>query len=32
VLRKGGDMDRCGDGIRILEDGGGIICYDKEVV
>jgi len=32
VLRKGGDLDRFGDGIRMLEDGGGIICYDKEVV
>jgi len=32
VLRNGGDMDRRGDGIAMLGDGGGIICNDKEVV
>jgi len=32
VLQKGGDMDGRRDGVGILEDGGGIICYDKEVV
>jgi len=32
VLRKGGDVDGRGDAIGMLEDGGGIICYDKEVV
>jgi len=31
VLQKGGDVDGCGDGVGTLEDGGGIICYDKEV-
>ena len=32
MLRKGGDVDRWGDGVRIWYDGGSIICYGKEVV
>jgi len=32
VLQKGGDMDGRRDGVGMLEDGSGIICYDKEVV
>ena len=32
MRRKGGDVGRCGDGVRRLDDGGGIICYDNEVV
>jgi len=32
VLRKGRDVDACGDRVGVLEDGGGILCYDKEVV
>ena len=32
VLRNGGDVDGLGDGVGMLEDGGGIICYDKEVM
>jgi len=31
VRRKGGDMDGCGDGVGMIEDGGSIICYDEEV-
>ena len=30
--RKDGDVGRRGEGVRMSEDGGGIICYDKEVV
>jgi len=32
VLRKGRDVDGRGDGVGTLEDGGGKICYNKEVV
>jgi len=32
VLRKGGDVGGRRDGIGMLEHGGAIICYDKEVV
>ena len=32
MLRKDGDVDRRGEGEGMLDDGGGIICYDKEVV
>ena len=32
MLQKGGDVHGCGDGVRVFEDGGGIIWYDKEVV
>jgi len=32
VLRKGGDIERQGYGVRVLGDGGGKIRYDKEVV
>jgi len=32
VRRKGGEVGRLGDGVRKLKNGGGIICYDKEVV
>jgi len=32
VLWKGRDVDGRGDGVGMLEDGGGIICDDKEVV
>jgi len=32
VLPKGGDVGGRWDGVATLEDGGGIICYDKEVV
>ena len=31
VVRKGADVDRRGDGVGMLGDCGGIICYDKEV-
>jgi hypothetical protein len=30
-LRKDEDCEGCGNGVRMLRDGGGIICYDKEV-
>ena len=29
VLRKDGDIGRCG---AMQRDGGGIICYDREIV
>ena len=29
---NGGDVDIRGNGVRVLGDGGGMICYDKEVV
>jgi hypothetical protein len=32
VLRKGREVERCGGGVRMWQDGGGIICYNKEVV
>jgi len=32
VLQKGGDVVRCGNGVRVSRDGGGIICYNKKVV
>jgi len=32
VLRTGGDVDRRRDGVRMIGDGSGIICYDKEMV
>ena len=32
VLRNGGELSGRGDGIAMLKDSGGIICYDKEVV
>ena len=32
MLPKGGDVDGRGDGVGILEDGGGINVDDKEVV
>ena len=32
LLRKDGDVERRGNGVRVLGEGGGIICYDKEVV
>jgi len=32
VLQKGGDVDGRGDGAGMVEDGGSIISYDKEVV
>ena len=32
VLRKDGDVERCGKGVRVLWKGGSIIYYDKEVV
>ena len=32
MLQKGGDVDGRGDGVGMLEDGSGIICFDKEVV
>jgi len=31
VLWKWGDVDRPGNGVRTLSDGGGIMYYDKEV-
>ena len=31
-LRKSGDVDRRGNGVRTLRDGCGIICSDEEVV
>jgi len=32
VFRKDGDVGGCGDEIGMLDDLGGIICCDKEVV
>jgi len=32
VLQKGGDVERRGNGVRVLGEGGGIIWYDEEVV
>jgi len=32
VLRNGGDVDSCGSSVGMLGDGGGILCFDKEVV
>ena len=32
VLRKGGEVDGCGDGVGMLEDGGGIQCSEEEEV
>jgi len=32
MLQTGGAVERLGNGVRMLRDGGGIICYDKEVV
>jgi len=31
VLRKGGEVNRLGDRVGMLGNGGGIIRYDKEV-
>jgi len=31
VRQKCRDFGRCGDGERMMEGGGGIICYDEEV-
>ena len=32
VLWNGGELGGRGDGIGMLKDSGGIICYDEEVV
>jgi len=32
VLQNGRDVGGCGDGVGMFKDGGGMICYDKEVV
>ena len=32
MLRTGRDLGGRRDGIGMFKDGGGIICYDKEVV
>jgi len=32
VLWKDRDVDCRGSGVGMLGDGGGIICFDKEVV
>jgi len=32
VLQNSGDLSRCRNGLGMLEDCGGIICYDSEVV
>ena len=32
MLRKGRDVCRRGDGVGMIGDGGGTICYNKEVV
>jgi hypothetical protein len=32
VLWKGGEIKRCGNDVKLQRNGGGIICYDKEVV
>jgi len=32
VLWKDGDVVRCGSDVRVSWDGGGIMCYNKEVV
>jgi len=32
VLQKGGDVVGRGGGVGMLEDGGGITYYDREVV
>jgi len=32
VLQKGGDVGGRGNGVGILEDDGGIMCYDKKGV
>jgi len=31
VQLNGGDVGRCGHGVRMLQGGGGILCYDEEV-
>ena len=32
VLWKGREVGGGGDGVGMFKNGGGIICYDKEVV
>jgi len=32
VLQKDGDIVRRGSNVRVSHDGGGIICYDKDVI
>jgi len=32
VLWNGRDVGGRGDGVGMLEDGGGIICHDEKVV
>jgi len=32
VLRNGGDVERHMNSVSVLWDGGGIMCYDNEVV
>jgi len=32
VLRKDGDILRLKKDVRVSRNGGGIICYDEEVV
>ena len=31
MLRQDEDVEGRGNGVRMLGDGGGIICYDREV-
>jgi len=31
VLPKDEDVEGCGNEVRMLREGGGIICVDKEV-
>jgi len=31
VLLKDGDVERRRNSMRVLREGGGIICYDEEV-